>query len=116
MIDEQITETKTLCQLVGIPESVTELKHRWLNITVPALQDEALLQCVPAAWIPKILDHFREHCLSQVEGATYEDFAENAKDLFHQLIRDMAWELAGTELTLDEQIQLNADLTAMGAI
>lgn len=115
MIDETITETETtITEFCGVPESVTELKHRWLNITVPALQDDALLQCVPAMWIPTVLNHFREHCLSQVTGETYDEFSQNAKDLFRQLVFEMANELAGSELTPNEQIELQNSLRRNG--
>jgi hypothetical protein len=111
----ETTET-TITEFCGVPGNFNELRHRWLNITIPTLQDEALLQSVPADWIDTVIAHFREHCLSQVTGETYKEFSENAKDLFHQLVYEMASCLAGEVLTLDEQIRLNEDLAARGTI
>jgi hypothetical protein len=113
MITETTETTMTLCEFVGIPESVADLKNRWLNILSPELRTEAMLRGVPTLWVDTVLAHFREHCLSQVIGETYESFSESAKDLFHLLIFQMANELAGSELSLDEQIQLDKALSEM---
>lgn len=105
-MNTEMTETMTVCDFVGIPESVSELKNRWLNLNTDRLRTAALLSGCPSDWIPTILEHFRNFNLSEVEGDDFDTWSCNAESLFLDLIQQTALELSGTELNDWEKFEL----------